>query len=67
MSEEKKIGSLPSCNRRAAAMKTLVEMMKGATPEQVDALAIAVSCVWKRERDKMKNRARRNAQKGAAE
>lgn len=48
-------------------MKTLVEMMQGATPEQTDALAIAVSCVWKRERDKLKNRARRNAQKGAAE
>lgn len=61
--EKKKIESVPSCNRRAAAMKTLVEMMAGATPEQADALAMAVSCVWKRERDKLKNRARRKAAK----
>lgn len=42
-------------------MKTLIEMMDGATPEQCEALSVAVSCVWKRERDKMKNRARRMA------
>lgn len=48
-------------------MKTLVEMMAGATPEQADALALAVSCVWKRERDKLKNRARRKAAKEVAE
>lgn len=44
-------------------MKTLVEMMDGATPEQCNALSVAVSCVWKRERDKMKNRARRRKQR----
>lgn len=52
-----------SYNRRAAAMKTLVEMMEGATPEQVEALAIAATAVWKREREKLRNRARRNAAK----
>lgn len=57
--EKKKIESMPSYNRRAAAMKTLVEMMEGATPEQAAALSIAVSCVWRRERQKQMNRARR--------
>lgn len=40
-------------------MKTLAEMMEGATSEQAAALAVAVSCVWKRERNKLMNRARR--------
>lgn len=39
--EEKKMRSWPSYNRRASAMKTLVEMMDGATPEQCNALSVA--------------------------
>lgn len=58
---KKKMRSWQSYNRRASAMKTLIEMMDGATPEQCEALAIAVRCVGKREMDKMKNRARRMA------
>lgn len=61
MTEEKKMQAMPSFNRRAAAMKTLAEMMEGATPEQAAALSIAVSCVWRRERQKMRNRAKRRA------
>lgn len=63
---DEKIEPRKSYNRRAAAVKTLVEMMEGATPEQAEALAMAVTAVWKRERNKLMNRARRNAAKKEA-
>lgn len=53
----------PSFNRRAAAVKILMEMMRSASKEQIDSLSIAVSCIMKREKDKAKNRAKRRAVK----